>query len=305
MWPSGSCARASSLVLVAMLSACGAAPKAARPAPKPVPDGADEGNAMEVAESIAYGESSLLVHTARMRAHPYAFGITRLASWELAADALGIDPVFDVDRAFITAPNIKSCRSVLVLRHHVDDARIASAFARLVAEKRAKKSALHVGFPILETKLGRTARAIAAPSSGLLVVMPPEQATFFPRFVGFGRLPKPVGLEAWAGWASRTGWYSLAPGLVSSMSMDALGTTVMLTEQRALVRVEVSNATQSGAATDATILTRTLDKMLRVPWIGVPLIDPVPFRSEGDRTLGEALLLPSEVSWLLGMLDSC
>jgi len=302
--------------LPAMLCACAPAPKTASAPSPPISESPSEGSAIDVANAVTSGEVSLLVETSRLRPHEYSWGITRLAGWAIVSDALGIDPVFDVDRALVSAPRIKSCQSALVLRHHVPDARMRRAFADVVAEKRATwyapSHATEMGpgppllsFPAIRIKVGRHERVVGLVSSGLLVMLPSEEGTSLAKFVGNGRLPPPVADEAWSAWASRSGWSELAPSLSYATEMDGLSMTLALSRDHAFIDVMLYNPTQSGAQEDARLFTEKLDRAVRIPYVGVKLFDPIPFSAVRDRAYGETMLHPSELSWILAFIDHC
>ncbi len=78
-----------------------------------------------------------LDHAARFR---FARHLVRLGGWGEALAGTGVDPLRDVQRAFLAAPTSHLGRAMVVLHHSVDEARVAGGLAEMQRTFRAAHS---------------------------------------------------------------------------------------------------------------------------------------------------------------------
>src|SRR5262249_4414268 len=179
----------------------------------------DPKGVMDVAELVAQGNVGVMIHVDRVRAHPSAWSITRLSGWgELLEDG-GLDPIFDVDRVFIAAPAVVSCRPVLAFEHSLSEERVGAVMRALLDESESPRNWIEgLGFPAIEITPRKKPQLFFAPKKGLMVMIPIDRAPEARRFADATPLPPPAGGEAWTGWSNEAGWPTL-PDALSTLAL--------------------------------------------------------------------------------------
>jgi hypothetical protein len=225
-------------LLAVMLGCAGPPmPKAAVPAPRtPAPaDPIARDEAHLIAQEAASARVTVTLHVDRVAHLRLARYLTRLGRWADPLEGTGIDPLRDVQRAFVAGRTSQLDRAVIVLQHSAGEARVAGAlaglqrayneaygprvgggnparavFKRRLDELEERIRTLGMRFPdpsrypfpaayrVLEGAVSRSREVvlIAAPHPGLLVVLPPERVFAAFRMVEVAGLPAPAADEA-------------------------------------------------------------------------------------------------------------
>lgn len=288
--------RWSALALAVTLSQVGCAP-APPPTPKPPPVKETPENAAEIARDIVRGRAGGLFEVRRFRFHIGGAAIGRLAVWGPSLEMIGLDPLFDVDRAFVTSEYALGDSGIAVLEMNKPDADIAAALiaAGPTTNPEAAFPATHVTL-----KTGET-RVIALVRPGLVVVAPTYQEQRLDVLRTRARLPRIPGRTA-------ARFFAFEPA--SSLgSMPRWPSTIFAAHAElefndnggAVIRFFAESTSDAQATADAAMLTQEAHQLLALD-LGIfemHLLDPPEFRSEGKRVLMQTGLLPGDVDWLL------
>jgi hypothetical protein len=61
--------------------------------------------------------------------------------------------------------------------------------------------------------------------------------------------------------------------------------------------------TIDAARADAALLTKVAEEKLRIPGVGMRILDPAIFTANGTTVSGTMRLLPSDLEWVLGQMN--
>jgi hypothetical protein len=257
---------------------------------------------MDVAELVARGNVGVMIHVDRVRPHPSAYSITRLSGWGDLLEQGGLDPIFDIERVFIAAPAVVSCRPVIAFEHTLGEERVGAVMRALLDESHSPRNWVEgLGFPAIEITPRKKPQLFAAPKPGLMVMMPIDYANEARRFVDATPLPPPAGREAWTGWSNEAGWPTL-PEALSTLALHNGRATFILGSTHSIALVGFS-PTIDQARADAALLTKVAEEKLRIPGVGMRILDPAVFTSNGTTVSGTMRLLPSDLEWILGQMN--
>jgi hypothetical protein len=260
---------------------------------------------MDVAIEIAGGNVGGLIHIERLREHPTTWPVLRLGGLNKLFEDMGLDPIFDVDRAFVTASGVISCRPVLVVRHHLPRARVAQAFEQLLANSREPGARIdNLGFPAIRVRTRKLPQLVIAPRDDHFVMLPLGQSPLAADFVGGAPLPPPRDQEVWFGWSNEAGWPPFPPALDGFTLTN--GTLKAYVGEKHIIKLRGWARTQTEATANAAILQKAADSVLRLPVIGSMIMDPIDFHAVGDEVAADVVLGPPEHQWILAhMTDGC
>ncbi len=291
-------ARSSRQLLAALAvasSGCAAAQPRADTASAALADAPE--NAAEIARDIVRGRTGCLLEVRRFRFHPSGAAMGRLAQWGPSLEKLGLDPLFDVDRAFVTSEHALSDAGLAVLEMIKGDAEIARAL-----EANGTPDGARAAFPWSYVRLdGGEARVVALVRPGLLVVAPTWQKDRLGPLRTRARLPRIVGKGAAQFFAfdpasslgSVPQWPSTIRAAHAELAFRGSG--------GARIAFFAESVSRAQAAADAAALTEEAHRLLAVSLglFEMHLLDPPTFRSEGTRVVMETDLLPTDVDWIL------
>lgn len=288
----------------ALAAGCGGsaatAPNAEAPAPKPR-------NADTIAVAIAHGRTSVLVHAARVRSSPLAPRVLAISGVSRLLEGSGIDPLRDLERAFVTAPDVKHPdATVAVLEHTLSPERLKSALDALVAKSAPDGAWIaDAGVPAARVRMRGQTRVVAEVADQVLVVLPEALAHEATRFAGTGGLPEPTGDEAATAIADDPAQTLAAPHVpqIPPTLKRARALVMLRPDGGAEVDVDATSASDAQAAADAAALTDTMQRMasIKIAILTVRLFDPIPFSSSGDHVKAHAALAPADLDRLVGL----
>src|SRR5690606_26972304 len=76
-----------------------------------------------------------MIYVDRVRGHALAPRIAEMDAWAGILEGTGIDPLRDVDRAFVAGRNLESqADAIVVAEHHVPPEKISAAMKKMVAD---------------------------------------------------------------------------------------------------------------------------------------------------------------------------
>lgn len=297
------------------LAACGGAPAAGGgpagaptgPAPQPKPK-----NAGEIARQLVGGRVGALVYAEKARGHQAVGKVLALPQVQSALGGSGLDPQRDVDRVFVTAPNVRERSDVIgVLQHHLTEEQVLELLRRRVDASKASSPGdgflPGVGFPVARLTIRGDTRVVALVEPGVVVVLPPSRVGDAARFVGTGGLPDSSGPEAALLWADQPAHTLQAPRVppVPPSVGRADGAVYLSSDGGARVVVDGASSSESQAASDAASLTQSVDEAtsVRVAFLKMRVLPrPIAFRAEGSHVRADVPLSAGEIDAMLGLL---
>lgn len=299
--------RAAALLALALVSTaplgCGAgAPTPEVPAaPPPKPR-----NAATLAWEIVHAKVGALTYVERVRGRPIAAKLQSLDLIRPYLDGTGLDPIRDLDRAFVAAPATdRQDESIVVAQHHLSTDQIRLALQAMMASGRVTGEWI-AGSPVPEARVtarGQT-RILAVIDPDILVLLPESHLLDVGRFVGTGGFPEPEG--AGAIFASATDPASTVRGPripPIPRSISSLQATVTFGDDGgASIALDGPSASPEQAAADADALTRAIDDAtsVRVAFFRVRVFKPVRFFAAAERVKADVHLTAGEIDTLLG-----
>lgn len=277
-------------LLVFALSAC-AAP-VSLPKPKaPLPAVESKLASTEFARDLIDGRIGVLFHVRRFRFHPAGGAIGALGRWGEVVEALGLDPLADVDRAFITAFQASDFNTVNVMELNVSDERVRAGFRALGGSSTSAALKLQRGPEVFVALVGPH-RLVAGPkrlASRLWVLaeaepLPLPEATEAARFFAF---------EPYATLGGPPSWPSTLLLAQAELEIERGG--------GATIRFEALSSSPSRAPIDANMLTAEARRLLAVDMglFDLELLKPPVFYANGRRVVMKAELAAYEVDWVI------
>jgi hypothetical protein len=233
-----------------VLAGCVAKPKPKAPTVRVEPESATHASrdATEVVRDIVGGRLSIFVDLAALREHRFAAGLTRMGGLQKTFDLFGVDPLWEVDAAFITSRTVSSCYTGFVLRHRMTAERTEEAFARALEESQPEGARVAgLGFPAIEVTIGEQRRIVAAPLRDHWIVLPSEEARFAADLVATHGLAATLQGKAWTIDAPRAAWNGSEFGAAPS-SIDAAAGWITLDNDGAHGVVELHDKSNDPGA---------------------------------------------------------
>jgi hypothetical protein len=282
------------LALAPPLAACQPEGRAQPKTPAGLGDAPE--TAAEIARDIVRGRTGCLFEVRRFRFHTSGSAIGRLALWGPSLEKLGLDPLFDVERAFVTSEHALSDAGIAVLEMTRSDGDVAQALATNgLIDKAAAFPSTYVSLETGET------RVVALVRPGLVVVAPPWQKDRLDPLRTRARLPRVPGKAAARFFAfdpaSSLGSMPLWPSSIRAAHAEI----AFRGNGGARIAFFAESTSQSQAKHDASALTEEAHRLLAVN-LGIfemHLLDPPSFHAEGKRVVMETDLLPTDVDWIL------
>ncbi len=290
------------LIAIALFAGCRSTPRpvALVAPPPPVTIEAKTG-LMDAAVAVIGGNVGALVHSERLGSDPATWNIARVGGYGKFLDDAGLDPFVDVERVFITASGVVSCRPIIVVQHRLASTEVV--FERLL--ERSKSPGKRVPGLGVYVRTRRSWQFVFAARSNALVMMPRDLAPYAEQFRNARPLPAPHDDEVWFGWSNASGWPPF-PAPLAGFSLTSGTLTAYANTNKHIVKLRGHAYSQTSARENREILQRAADSILKMPVIGAMLFDPIEFRVEGDEVATEVVLNPGEHEWILAqMTDGC
>ena len=303
--------RALLLVVVALLTVgCGGAtpePAVSPPAaPEPIPPPRD---AHEVATSLVGAKITALIHVDRMRGHPLAPRIVKMDAWAGIFEDTGIEPLEDVDRAFVAAADARDQENALVvIEHHKDEAAVKAALSKLVARSGSDGRWLDgYDFPAARVKVRDRTSVVLAVTPTLLVVTSDRLASGAAQLRASGGLPEPDGPEALIADVAQPASTLKAHGVppIPKTLSHAHATVTMVKGGAADVAIDAQSTNAEQARADAETLTKEIEDAttIKIAIIKVRAFAPVTFEAEESVVKARRRVTQGELETLLGLVQ--
>lgn len=264
------------------------APAAPTPPPSPPPRGLAS---TELARDLIDGRVGALFHVRDFRSFPNAGSIGVLGSWAEVIEALGLDPMFDVERVFVTSHVSSDTAAVDVIELGVADDVIRAAFSALGARGTYAELELSDQYAV--------AVSLVAPRR--LAVAPKRLAANLPALGRTRALPKPHGKESAEFFSFEPNATVSAPPTWPSTLLFARAEIEILRGGGAAIRFFGESTSVERAARDARALTEEARRLLTLSlgFAVLEILDPPVFHADAHRVVMSCELSPDEVDWLL------
>jgi hypothetical protein len=301
--------RTISLLLVGLSAACGGAeatveaPDAvvAKEAPRPK-------DAPIIATQMVGGKVSALVFMDRVRPHSAASKVLGLGAVKEMLDGTGLDPLNDVERAFITGPGASSQRAVLFAEHTVPEERITALVQNVVRQSDPPGEVLR-GAPNWKVRVQKKGRG------GVFALLPPRYVVMVPDdladrvddFALTGGLPSPIGEEAIHMFVEDPATTLRARGAPPiPPSITSIDAVAMLRGDGGVTVHAKGKSTLEQAPDDARRLTRSVDDATSVGFgpFRIRAFRPIVFSASEDMVVSRVDLSSGEVDQIVSLAGS-
>jgi hypothetical protein len=278
------------------------APVPALPPPAPKPK-----NAHLLAQAISGGKTTALLHVDRLRAHPAGPRIAELPAFRDLFEGTGVDPIRDLDRAFVTATATNDEAHVIAVgEHNLDETRLARAMEELIAKSDPPGEWVqNLGVRAARVTIERRTRIVALPTPKLLVVLPEAHAAQAAGFADSGGLPEPTGAETLVATAIEPHKTLKMPKRFAVPATIQRGEARLVLEPGGGATVEANavSTDPAQAKRDAAEMTDKIENAttLKVSVVKVRVFKPIEFVAEGSNVKSKVALSKDEVERLLGL----
>ena len=297
-----------SLLVGLFLSGCGGGtqtvdtPEAvANEAPRPK-------DAPVIATQMVGGKMSALIFMDRVRPHSAATKVLELGVVKEMLDGTGLDPLNDVQRAFVTGPSASSQRAVLFAEHTVPEDRITPLVQNVVRESMPPGEILR-GPPNWKVRVQKKGRGgvFALLPPNYVVMVPDDLADRVDEFALTGGLPGPIGEEAIHMFVEEPATTLRARGAPPiPPSITSIDAVAMLRGDGGVTIDAKGKSSLERAPDDARRLTRSIDDATSVG-IGpfrIRAFRPIVFSASDDLVVSRIDLTSSEVDQIVSLAGS-
>lgn len=245
-------------------------------------DGGWHNATTDMARAIVGGRCSALIHVERVRDYPGATQASRLAQWGTLLEGTSIDPLSDVERAFVTAKTFDDrAGTALVLDLAFDDVdRVGDALHRL--GERSSRASDHAQPAVSTTFYGED--YVVALYGRSLVALPAQHAERLPELASCRGLPLPSGAEAISLFAEEPA-VTLEATVRWPEDILELRADIRLSRWGASLDFVAKSTSAAQAVRDAEAMEQTMNELLRLDLVvfQLPLHDRVLFEAHEDQ----------------------
>jgi hypothetical protein len=252
-------------------------------------------SAAEIARDLMGARTGVLFEVNKFRFHPAAGAIGTFGKWAPTLEALELEPLYDVQRVFVTAGHAADSVAISVLELSASDAHVARA---LEEHGGARSPFAHA-----------TVRPAGATEPYVVALVRPGMVVIAPERLRdrIGALRVPAKLPAPDG-RSAARFFAFEPS-ESLGSMPRWPATVIAAHAEieftddagAVVRFFADSTSAEQAKRDSEALTKEAHDLLTLDLalFELHLLDPPVFHASGRRITMETRLLPGDVDWIL------
>jgi hypothetical protein len=302
-------ARRSFIALVFALSACAPTIEEVPPAVVVEPPPPPPRDAHLRAAEVVGAKITAMVYVERVRGHALAPRIAKMDAWSGVLEGTGIDPLRDLDRAFVAGRNLTDqSGAIAVAQHHVAPETIAVALKGMVEKSGSEGAWLdEYPFPAARVVVRGRKSVVLAPTDELLVVTSERYAAFVRDWTSSGGLPDPIGTEAVVADVVQPSETLVAPRVppIPPTISRAHATITFLANGDAEVSIDGESGDPDQAAADAAALTEAIDDAttMKISVIKIRAFDPIVFRADGDHVKADRRVTKQELDSLLGLAE--
>lgn len=261
-----------------------------------------------IATQMVGGKMSALIFMERVRPNSAATKVLELGVVKEMLEGTGLDPLNDVERAFVTGPSASSQRAVLFAEHTVPEDRITALVQNVVRQSDPPGEILR-GAPNWKVRVQKKGRggvfALIPPK--YVVIVPDDLADRVDEFALTGGLPGPIGEEAihmFVEDPSTTLRARGAPAIPQSIS--SIDAVAMLRGDGGVTVHAKGKSTLERAPDDARRLTRSIDDATSVGFgpFRIRAFRPIVFEASDDLVVSRVDLSSSEVEQIVSLAGS-
>lgn len=302
-------ARSISLLLSVAAIACGGAePPAEAPDAAVAKEAPRPKDAPIIATQIVAGKMSALIFMDRVRPHSAAPKVLELGVVKEMLEGTGLDPLNDIQRAFVTGPSASSQRAVLFAEHTVPEDRITPLVQNVVRESMPPGEILR-GPPNWKVRVQKKGRGgvFALLPPNYVVMVPDDLAERVDDFALTGGLPGPIGEEAIHMFVEDPATTLRARGAPPiPPSISSIDAVAMLRGDGGVTINAKGKSTLEHAPDDARRLTRSIDDATSVGFgpFRIRAFRPIVFSASDDLVVSRVDLSSSEVDQILSLAGS-
>jgi hypothetical protein len=220
---------------------------------------------------------------------------------------LGLDPIRDVERAFVSSPAIaRAGREIVILEHALPEPRVRAMIDTLLHKSQpagAWRKDLGVTAAVVTVR-GET-RVVAMATPTILVVVPEQLASVVARFASTGGLPDPVADELAVARAVDPAKTLVARGVprLPKTLRSTAATLVLRLDGGAAIDLDAVSTSAAQAALDAVELSATADRAtsVKVAFVRVRFFQPIQFHAAGEHVKAQITLTARDVDRLLDL----
>jgi hypothetical protein len=288
-----------------------------------------------IAQEAVSARVTMALHLDRVAHMRIARRLVRLGGWDEVVSDIGLDPLREVQRAFVAARSSRLDRAVIVMQHSAEEARVSAAIAGM---RRAFEEAHGRGADLRGTRASKldewiraVARAfpepgrypfpaayhvrawpstgivlVAAPQPGLLVVLPPSSAGAAFRMAEGAGLPEPSSGEAMVlrAWDPEQ---SILDG--PAWAREVRYAEVVLAfdgEGGGTLRFRALCSSPEAAREQARVLTSQAEQAQTVSIAGarLRLFDAIELHAERERVRADVRFLAHDIDWWMAMTEA-
>lgn len=238
----------------------------------------------DTARDVVGGRCGALVHMDRARTWRYGSKFGKVTQWASLLEGTGIDPVRDVDRAFITSKTFDAADCALILDLAFDDDdRITTALG-VMNEQAATGEKGESASTVIRRELFGEPYLVARIGRRTLLAMPWDRIGTLPLFLGTDGLPAANGSESATVFADEP-HESLTGTIPWPSTLLDVTANVELSEDGIAVELVGRSTSEAQAKLDAEHLTAIAKDSLKVNvlFFSVPLLDNVEFVARGSN----------------------
>jgi hypothetical protein len=286
---------------------CGGATPEPVTAPAAVEIAPPARDAHDIATRLVGAKITALIHVGRMRNHPLAPRIAKMDAWAGVFEGSGIEPLTDVDRAFLAAADARDQENAMaVIEHHVDAPKVKAALGRLVEQSGSEGRWLEgYDFPAARVKVRDRTSVVLAVTASLLVVTSDRLARSAAELSHSGGLPEPDGAEALSAEVAQPASTLKARGVppIPKTLSHAHATVTLVDGGSADVAIDAESTDPEQARADAKALTKEIEDAttIRISIIKVRAFEPITFEAEESTVKARRRVTQGELETLLGL----
>ena len=247
----------------------------------------------------------LKVYTERLRGHPLGRDIGsvlgRVAQWRDFLGPGGIDPVRDIDRLYIAAPQLRNTSEMVVMLRYNNEARqIRAAIDALPGSEWLPGEP-----PAARARVDRAERVLAMATTHHVWIVPPalgEQARKLRVTIPAAQGDEVVTGEVRTPWRAVIGLPFQIPKSIEWLRFRVVPTP----DGGAVVSFEAQDVGDAEALDHARLLESELRRTLQPNFVvfGMKFVERINISSEGSKITGEISATSRQLRSILGILES-
>lgn len=265
-------------------------------------------DAAQIAQGLIHGRVGALVYVDRVRFHSAAPKFLEIGPIREVLEGTSVDPLRDIERAFVCGPNASDKRAIVFAEHTVPEDRIPAVVQDMVRKSDPPGEVLVAGpeWRVRVQKRGYGGVVAFIPPK-FVVIVPEDLEAGIDAFDGTGGLPDPTGPEAAKLFASQPSESLRARGVPPvPPSISHVTADVFVRSDGGVTIDAIGQSTAEDAPRAAAELTRSIDDAtsVGVGFIRIRAFRPMVFRPSGDQVVTHHELSAGEVDTILSLASS-